>query len=126
MYKEFNANPNQNRCNDCVIRAISTAMRLAWEDIYLAICIYGLKMKDMPSANHVWGAYLTDAGYKRHIIPDTCPHCYSVRQFAEDNPQGTYILAIQGHVVACIDGCYYDSWDSGDEIPLYYWQKEEY
>lgn len=23
-----------------------------------------------------------------------------------------------------IDGVYYDSWDSGREVPLYYWQKK--
>lgn len=36
---------------------------------------------------------------------------------------GIYVLALQGHVVCVIDGVYYDSWDSGREVPLYYWQK---
>ena len=30
---------------------------------------------------------------------------------------------ISGHVVAVIDGNYYDTWDSGDKIPIYYWYK---
>ena len=27
-------------------------------------------------------------------------------------------------VVALIDGDWWDAWDSGDEVPVYYWQKE--
>lgn len=27
-------------------------------------------------------------------------------------------------VVAVVDGDYYDAWDSGNEIPLYYWRKD--
>ena len=38
-------------------------------------------------------------------------------------PDGTYILAMATHVVAVVDGDWLDTWDSGDETPLYYWQK---
>lgn len=125
MYVSYNANPIAKRGNDCTIRAISTVMEKPWEDVYMEICLYGLRMYDMPSSNAVWGSYLTDQGFSRHIIPNTCPHCYTVKQFADDHPRGSYILALHGHVVACIDGKYIDSWDSGDEIPLYYWTREE-
>ena len=37
---------------------------------------------------------------------------------------GTYILALSGHVVCVQDGVIYDSWNSENEIPLYYWVKE--
>ena len=84
-------------------------------------------MCDMPSANRVWGAYLRDKGFRRDLLPDECPDCYTVRDFCEDHPKGKYILAIEGHVVAVLDGKYYDSWDSGNETPIYYWKrKEEY
>jgi len=36
----------------------------------------------------------------------------------------THILALSGHVVCVMDGDYYDTWDSGGEVPLYYWRKE--
>jgi hypothetical protein len=80
----------------------------------------------MPSANHVWGKYLRNKGFERKVIPDSCPDCYTVKDFCDDHPKGTYILAISGHVVTVIDGAYYDTWDSGDEIPIYYWQRKEH
>lgn len=123
MFKEYNANPVARRGDDCTVRAISTIMMKKWEDVYLDLCLYGLRNYDMPSSNHVWGEYLIDNGYSRHIIPDTCPSCYTVAHFAHDHPKGAYILALHGHVVAVKDGDYFDTWDSGDEIPLYYWEK---
>lgn len=125
MYKNINVNPACRRGDDCVIRALAIALDKTWEEVYIDLCIYGLKNYDMPSANHVWGEYLINEGYTRHIIPDSCPQCYTVRQFAEDSPKGTYILALHGHVVAVIDGEYCDTWDSGDEVPVYYWEKGE-
>lgn len=124
MYKNLNINPINKRTDDCTVRAIATALGTKWEDVYIDLCLEGLKLYDLPSANHVWGAYLKEKGFVRKIIPDTCPNCYSVSDFADDNPEGTYILALHSHVVPVIDGVYYDTWDSGDRVPIYYWQKE--
>ena len=124
MHKYYNPNPQAARVGDCVIRAVSFATGQEWYKTYLDLCVYGLINCDLPSSNAVWGRYLRDRGYRRRMIPDTCPACYTVRQFTEEHPDGTYILAISGHVVAVRDGDYYDTWDSGDEVPVYYWEKE--
>lgn len=81
-------------------------------------------MYDMPSSNAVWSAYLKSGGYTKNIIPSTCPDCYTVKQFCEDNPRGDFLLATGTHVVAVKDGNYYDTWDSGDEVPAFYFSKE--
>lgn len=81
-------------------------------------------MGDMPSSNSVWGAYLYRHGFRRDIILNSCPDCYTVIDFCMDHPYGLYILATGTHVVAVENGNYYDSWDSGDEIPIYYWQRK--
>lgn len=120
MYVSYNANPTASRVGDCVIRAISKATNQDWESTYINVCLQGLLEHDMPSANHVWGAYLESIGYTRHLVPCRC----NVKEFAKLHDKGAYILAISGHVVACVDGDYYDTWDSGDEIPIYYWKKE--
>ena len=76
----------------------------------------------MPNANHVWGAYLRRKGFKRHSIPETCPDCYTVSDFCRDVPRGVYVLATNGHVLAGVNGDWYDTWDSGGETPIYYWE----
>lgn len=124
MYSYFNENPKGRNVGDCTVRAISKAIGRDWAETYLALCVQGFIDCDMPSSNAVWGNYLRQLGYVRHIIPDACPDCYTVLQFAEEHPRGTYILALSGHVVCVQDGTLYDSWDSGNETPLYYWCKE--
>lgn len=124
MFIFYNSNPNGIFVGDCVIRAISKLTDKSWEDIYLALSIQGFIMKDMPSSNHVWGAYLKSMGYSQRLLPDNCPDCYTVVDFCNDFPVGKYMLATGSHVIAVENGSYYDSWDSGSETPVYYWKKE--
>ena len=127
-FVRYNANPVGNIAGDCVIRAISKATDVSWEEVYAKIALQGFLMSDMPSANRVWMTYLKNAGFRKYIIPDTCPDCYTVRDFCMDNPDGTFVLWVDGqqngHVVCVIDGNYYDTWDSGNEFPVFFWRKE--
>lgn len=122
-YKYYNINPSGKRVGDCTVRAISKALDQSWEQTYAGLTAYGFMMADMPSANAVWGAYLRRNGFRRYIVDDHGRDTYTVKDFCEDNPSGIYVLAIDGHVVCAEDGHYYDSWDSGNEIPVYYWTR---
>ena len=124
MYSAYNPNPMGARVGDCTVRAISRATGENWDTVYCGLCVEGLRLCDMPTANHVWGAYLRRHGFRRRALPDDCPDCYTVADFCRDHPHGTYVLAISGHVVCVADGSYYDTWDSGEESPAYYWYKE--
>lgn len=82
-------------------------------------------MADMPSSNSVWGAVLRQNGFYRSAIPNSCPDCYTVGDFADDHPEGVYVVGTGNHVVTIIDGVVMDSWDSRAEIPQYYWHRKE-
>ena len=125
MYQFYNPNPAGKFVRDCVVRAICKIERQSWEVSYMAICAAGIVEYDMPDANSVWGLYLKNRGYVRETIPNTCPDCYTVRQFCEDHPHGRYIVCTGNHAVAVEFGNYYDAWDSGSETPAYYWRKED-
>lgn len=120
-----NSNPLQNQVGDCVIRAIAKATGKTWDETYVALMLQGFQDKNWPSANAVWGKYLQRIGYRRKVVPDSCPDCYTVEQFCEDHQEGTYVLALQAHAVAVIDGRYIDSWDAGQEPVVYYWERSE-
>ena len=125
MWKEYNPNPLHTRVGDCAVRAVAKATAQDWESAYAGLYITGYSMCDLPSANVVWGSYLRSKGFNRSEIPNTCPDCYTVKEFCRDHPHGVFVLALDGHVVTAKNGDYFDSWDSGSEPVLYFWQKEE-
>lgn len=123
-YRYVNLNPLSNTTGDCAVRASAIATNRSWDRTYEEIADLGRMMGLMPDQGAVWGAYLRKHGFKRAIIPNTCPDCYTVSEFAQDHPFGVYVLAINGnpgHVVAVVDGDYLDIWDSGGEIPSFYY-----
>lgn len=123
MYVEYNPNPKQKRVGDCVIRAICKATEQEWEKVYIQLCLQGLKMSDMPSSNAVWGSYLKSRGFLQVTIPNTCPDCYTIKDFCEEHPQGVYVLGTGNHACCIKDGCLYDAWDSSQETPVYYFRR---
>jgi hypothetical protein len=123
-YFYYNANPEGKSEPDCTVRAISFLLQQSWDKTFDDICAVAKEMKSMPSVNRVWGRYLMRKGYMPHFIPNTCPWCFTVRDFCKDNPRGEFLLALDEHVVVVVNGNYYDTWDSGGEIPFYFWKKE--
>lgn len=124
MYQYYNPNPLGKSTGDCVVRALSKALNKTWDEVYILLCFEGFIHKDWGNVNSVWGSFLRSQGYKRYIIPNTCPDCYSIGDFARDNPNGKFIVATGTHVVAIIDGVIYDSFDSSDLTGIYYFCKE--
>lgn len=126
-YIYYNPNPELKHVGDCVIRAISKALSQDWESTYIDVCMKGLGIHDMPSSDNVWGSYLFDKGFRRSIIPNDCPQCYTIRDFSYDHPNGTYILATsdRNHIVCVKNGDVFDTYDSSDEVPIYFWRKEK-
>ena len=125
MWKEYNPNPVARNVGDCSVRAIAKALGISWEQAYALTAANGFAMGDMPSADSVWGAVLRQHGFRRKAIPDTCPDCYTAEEFCEDHPKGVFVLAFGGHVATVEDGTLYDSWDSSQCVPQYFWYRED-
>lgn len=123
-YKYYNPNPHSKSIGDCVVRAISKVMGYSWDQTYIELCIQGYLMKDFGDSNQVWDSYLRGCGFIRKVIPNTCPNCYTIKDFCDDHPYGEYILATGSHVVAVISGDFYDSWNSSLETPILFYERK--
>ena len=124
-WKYFLNNPSGRNVGDCSIRALSVALGTDWETAYALAALNGYLMNDVISSNGVWGSVLRQNGFYRHILPNSCPDCFTVGDFATEHPKGTFVLGTGNHVVTVKDGVIYDSWDSSNEIPIYYWSHSE-
>lgn len=120
---KHNPNPAHKETIDCVVRAISVAEGISWDEAFKALTEQAYREKDMLSYNPTWANYLRDRGYELYGLPNTCPRCYTVADFAYDHPNGTYVLGTGSHAIAVIDGNYIDTWDSGNEVPMYFFKK---
>ena len=121
----YNPSPVGRNVGDCSVRAVAKALDTDWETAYALIAMNGYLMADMPSSNAVWGAVLRQNGFSRYAVPNTCPDCYTIGDFADDHPHGVYVVGTGNHVCTIRDGVVFDSWDSRSEIPQFYWSKKE-
>lgn len=122
MWIQCNPNPLGKQTSDCVVRALAIATDTSWRRVYRDLCNLGETECEMPNANVIWGLYLQNLGATQFLLPESCPRCLSVRAFCERYPRGVYVIGTGSHAVTVIDGDYYDSWDSGNEIPSYFWR----
>ena len=125
MWRFFNPNPLGRSVGDCAVRAIAAALGIDWESAYSMLASNGYQMGDLPQANSVIAATLRKAGFYKAIIPDTCPDCYTTEMFCEDHPYGVYVLGFGSHIATVIDGEVWDSWDSTQEIPIYFFYRKD-
>lgn len=121
MWIRCNPNPAGKLVGDCVIRAVSIATGMTWDRVYHELYQVGMEECDMMNSDAVWGLYLYRLGFNPFLLPESCPRCTTVREFARRYPEGTYIIGTGGHAVCVKEGNWYDTWDSGDVVPSFFW-----
>jgi hypothetical protein len=122
MWIKANPNPAKKEVPDCVIRAIAIALNLPWIQVFDELYSVARMDFNMPSSDAVWGHYLYLKGFEPFLLPDYCPKCITIDEFTKQFPVGTFIIGTGSHAVAVISGNYYDSWDSGREVPSFFWR----
>ena len=124
-WKPYNPNPVSRNVGDCAVRALTVALGVDWEQAFALLSKNAYQMADMPSSNAVIGSVLRQHGFRRSVIPNSCPDCYTIGDFAADHLKGVYVVGTGNHMVAVRDGMIMDSWDSSMEVPIFYWWRKE-
>lgn len=129
VYYQPNKKDLKDKVGDCQIRALSKALDCSWLeafDLTIPICreaqtytifdgALNLEKESMAKLGFRYTGISNKKGSKRP----------TVLSFAKDHPNGRYILKVAHHVVACVDGKYYDTWDCGYKSLYGYYLKEE-
>lgn len=125
MWIPANPNPGNKNVPDCVIRAISIALNKPWLEVSDELYDVARHDYSISSDDNVWGHYLYLLGFTPFLLPESCPRCVTVDAFTKIHPKGTYIIGTGSHAVAVVNGNYFDTWDSGSEIPTFFWKISE-
>lgn len=121
-YIEYQPNPKKNNTTDCTFRAYSKVENMTWDEAYNIGCEYGREMKLMPNDHKVVDKILKEKfGYS--FTKFAKDEKKTVNEFAIEHPEGIYVGWLHGHIVAIVNGYYYDSWDSGDRKLKGYYKK---
>lgn len=126
MWVKANPNPEGKEVPDCVIRAICIALNKPWLEVSNELHEMANRDFSVSSDDNVWGHYLYSLGFQPFLLPFTCPKCTTVNEFTKMYSNGIYIIGTGYHAVCVIDGNYYDSWDSGNEIPTFFWRIKDW
>lgn len=118
-WQKFNPNPCGRSLGDCAVRAISAALEVPWDKAYDALCTEGYSRCDMPSADETWSAVLKKNGFGGPYLT----RVRTAQEFCELHPRGVYVLAFGGHVATVRDGEIWDSWNSENERPIYFYSR---
>lgn len=84
--------------------------------------VYSMDEAEVETSDIVWGRILAENGFSMMTL--YCNDGCTLEGFCEHSPNGVYVVKLPNHVVTVVDGCFYDSWDSGAEVPLYCWRKD--
>lgn len=120
-----NANPKNRITTDCVIRAISTATQIPYEQVVMEMAELQCRTGYDPSENKAVDLYLTSKGWYKHKQPRKSNNTkYTGKQFCVAYPPTPIIANIGGHhTVAIKEGKVWDIWDSTDGCIGMYWTR---
>lgn len=127
-YKYYQPNKKdlKDDYGDCVIRALTKALELDWLTVFEQLIPYAREKQCMPNGKAAYEEYLKDKGFVYKGISNTKGSKRpTVQKFALQHKKGIFVLRVAHHLVTCVDGTFYDTWDSGEKSLYGYWEKEK-
>lgn len=115
MFRYYNANSHNRNVKDCAIRSISLATGKSWDYTY----------KELSEAARKKGMMMDNVKFLEDYLDDRydrlCFYSHTIREFIEENPYGTYIISMPGHLTCVIDGINYDTFSTLDRTMWCAW-----
>lgn len=112
MYKYYNPHPKGLSTDDCVKRALVVVTGRDYVTVQRELNEYK-KVTGAKSFNSVENLrYVEDILKAKKISLHTQ---MTAEEFCQKHPMGRYILDMEEHWSACVDGCIYDTWDCGNK-----------
>lgn len=119
-YIYYNANPAGKHEEDCVVRAITLASGLPYEEVEHQLWFTGELLECVPLCRFCYSHLLTNV---LKYEPVYCENM-TIDEFAETHPFGTYLIRIDSHLTVIIDEILYDIFDCRDELCDLAWKVE--
>lgn len=113
-YVFYNNNPNGDREEDCVCRAITLATGLPYQEIQEKLYLTG-KLLGCEKLCICCYRHLIENVFK--FVQVDGDNLY-VGEFADKHPTGIYLVRMNGHISVIIDGTVYDIWDCRYADPI--------
>lgn len=131
----YNANPHNRLTTDCVIRALSTALEIPYNDVVMELAELQCQTGFDPSEKKTYDKFLQKHGWIKMPQPkkpngnkytgaEFCSRARShlLKLTLDGSRQERVIANIGGHhIVAIIDYKVWDTWDSTDGCIGNYW-----
>lgn len=108
----YNQNPDGDKENDCVTRAISLARGIPYKEIRKKL-FHTAKLLDSEKLTVYCYSFLIEKVLE--CEPVRC-RGFTVNEFASMHPYGVYLVRMEGHITTIIDGEIFDIWDCGNKM----------
>lgn len=124
-FRYYNSNPNKNKTSDCVVRAISTALRKSWDDVLKELTEYALKYKYFINCQELYEIYLKDNKWKKHKAP--CKRngdAYLLGEWLKKNNVEAIVTIDDDHLTYVNNHIVYDIWNCTDNEVGVFWTEK--
>lgn len=130
LYKYYQPNDKdlRDKFGDCTVRALSKVLDKTWLETFDMIYPFMREEQCVLSGFtlDIYKKVYKNFGLEYHGIKITKGSTRpTVESFTKAHPKGAYILRVANHHVACKDGFYYDTWDSGERCLYGYFELVE-